>query len=84
MALGLVQPGDNIVTITTDTLENECIDVLHGLGCYPGKCHIELNPGAQRVIDPTRRVSQAEEVEKVRRNLKNKASSSQSTNQPTG
>ena len=77
VALGLVQPGDNLVTsqgdrvqqidaveatepaITTDTLENEYKDVFSGLGCYPGKYHIELNPGAQLVIDPPRRVPQA-------------------------
>ena len=77
MALDLVQPGDNLVTlqgdrvqqidvveatepaITMDTLENEYKDVFSGLGCYPGKYHIELNPGAQPVIDPPRRVPHA-------------------------
>ncbi|KAI0223027.1 hypothetical protein LSAT2_025721, partial [Lamellibrachia satsuma] len=41
------------------TLENEYKDVFSGLWCYPGKYHIELNPGAQPVIDPPRRVPQA-------------------------
>ena len=77
VALGLVQPGDNLVTsqgdrvqhidaveatepaITMDTLENEYKDVFFGLGCYSGKYHIELNPGAQPVIDPPTRVPQA-------------------------
>ena len=77
VALGLVQPGDNLVTsrgdrvqqidaveatepaIKTETLENEYKDVFSGLGCYPSKYHIELNPGAQPVIDPPRQVLQA-------------------------
>ena len=77
MALGLVQPGDNLVRsqgyeipqiatvetsqpgITMNTLEEEYKDVFSGLGCYPGKYHIELNPGAQPVVDPLRRVPQA-------------------------
>ena len=77
VALGLVQPGDNLVTsqgdrvqqidaveatepaITMDTLDNEYKDIFSGLGCYPGKYNIELNPGAQPVIDPPRRVPQA-------------------------
>ena len=45
--------------VTMDTLENEYKDVFSGLGCYPGKYHIELNPGAQPVIDPPRLVPQA-------------------------
>ena len=86
MALGLVQPGDNLVTsqqievveatepaITMDTLENEYKDVFSGLDCYPGKYHIELNQGAQPVVDPPRRLQQAlyeplrEEVRSTRR-----------------
>ena len=77
VALGLVQPGDNLVTsqgdeipqiatvetsqpgITMNTLEEEYKDVFSGLGCYPGKYHIELNPGAQPVVDPPKRVPQA-------------------------
>ena len=45
--------------ITMDTVENEYKDVFSGFGCYPGKCHIELNPGAHPVIDPPRQVPQA-------------------------
>ena len=77
VALGLIQPGDNLVTsqgdeipqiatvetsqpgITMNTLEEEYKDVFSGLGLYPGKYHIELNPRAQPVVDPPRRVPQA-------------------------
>ena len=65
MALGLsdrVQQIDAVEAtepaITMDRLENEHKDVFSGLGCYPGKYHIELNPEAQSVIDPPRRVPQ--------------------------
>ena len=44
--------------IKMETLENEYKDVFSGLGCYPGKYHIELNPGAQPVVDLPRRVPQ--------------------------
>ena len=72
VALGLVQPGDEVynaqgeklASIHTlagvyDTLKQEYSDVFTGLECFPGKYQIQIQLEASPVIDHPQRVRQA-------------------------